>query len=143
MRTPRVTILIGDREVAVDRLNWLDADAQPDPAALWIDEHDLPRINGFEVHAHGACRGDICIPLPAALRHGAHLDLAAFARLCGQPIVADAEAAVWSFGEMPAIAGALASREAPDVVVPDRAGRPVRLAAGRGTKMLVVTWASW
>ena len=37
-----------------------------DPAsgALWIRKADLPRINGFELKPQGACRADICIPIP-------------------------------------------------------------------------------
>jgi len=50
---------------------------------------------------------------------------------------------VWSFGEIQALGGGLASRTAPDVSVPDRAGRLVQLSSFRGRKILVVTWASW
>jgi len=136
----RATILVDDREIAVDHF---DSDMPADAEPLWIDAADLPRINGFEVHERGACRGDICVPLTAGLRRGALIDVAAFARMMGQPVVADAASSVWSLGEMPAHAGGLASRVAPDVAVPDRAGRPVHFAALRGKKLLVVTWASW
>jgi hypothetical protein len=74
---------------------------------------------------------------------GGYFDLTAFAKKIGQPVVADAGARVWSFGEMQALGGGLTSRVAPDVVVPDRTGRPVHLSGFRGKKMLVVTWASW
>ena len=37
----------------------------------------------------------------------------------------------------------LEGRMAPDITVPDRAGRPVHLSRLRGKKVLVVTWASW
>ena len=71
-------------------------------------------------------------------------DVTAFARKVGQSIVADADARVWSLGEMPMLRGGfLESRVAPDFTVPDRAGRPVQLSRFRGKKVLVITWASW
>jgi len=59
-------------------------------------------------------------------------------------VVADAEARVWSFGEIPVFRGAFVeSRIAPDFAVSDRQGRIVHLSDFRGKKVLVVTWASW
>jgi hypothetical protein len=136
----QATVLYDDRAIVVGST---DGDTSAHADALWIHERDLPRINGFELKLHGACRGDICIPLAASCRRGALLDLTSFAKLTGQPVVCDADARVWSFGEMPALGSGLSSRVAPPVVVPDRAGRPVRLAGFRGKKILVVTWASW
>ena len=73
-----------------------------------------------------------------------YFNLTAFAKKAGQPVVAEPGARVWSFGEMQALGGGLAnSRTAPDFEVPDRLGRPVRLAGFRGKKALVITWASW
>ena len=58
--------------------------------------------------------------------------------------MADTDARVWSFGEIPVVRGSfLESRLAPDVTVPDRKGRPVKLSQFRGKKVLLVTWASW
>jgi len=51
---------------------------------------------------------------------------------------------VWSFGEIQALRGSfLESRVAPDVTIPDRRGRSVKLSDFRGKKVLLVTWASW
>ena len=125
------------------RLNRVGAD----PAggdALWINKLDLPSISGFELKPQGACREDICIPIPRAMMRGDLFNLSAFAQRVGQRVVADAAARVWSFGEIPVVRGAfLESRMAPDFNVPDRKGRPVRLSQFRGKKVLVVTWASW
>ena len=67
-----------------------------------------------------------------------------FARQIGQSFVVDREARVWSFGEIQALRGSfLSSRAAPDIAIPDRRGRPVKLSSFRGKKMLLVTWASW
>ena len=115
-----------------------------DRSSLWIRKRDLPRVNGFEVKPQGACRADVCIPLPKAMLHADWFDLTAFAKKVDQTVVSDAEARVWSFGEIQALRGSfLEGRMATDFVVPDRAGRPVHLTSLRGKKVLVVTWASW
>jgi len=134
------TVLFDDRAVTLERVG---RDPKKRVDALWVRTHDLPRINGFEVKPQGACRADICIPIPKAMLRGDYFDLTAFAKKIGQPVVADAGARVWSFGEIQALGGGLASRMAPDLVVSDRAGHPVHLSSFRGKKMLVVTWASW
>src|SRR5437870_11859313 len=73
-----------------------------DAAALWIRKRDLPRVNGFAVKPQGACRADICIPIPKDMVRGDTFNLTAFARKVGQAVVADADARVWSFGEIQA-----------------------------------------
>jgi len=138
--SPAATVLYDDRAVALDRVG-------PDPAhggALWIRKRDLARVNGFALKPQGACRADLCIPIPKDMARGDYFNLTAFAKKAGQPVVAEPGAGVWSFGEMQALGGGLASsRTAPDFEVPDRLGRPVHLAAFRGKKALVITWASW
>jgi hypothetical protein len=112
--------------------------------SLWIDKADLPRINEFELKPEGACRADVCIPVPSTMLRGDQFHLTAFARRAGQSVVADSGARVWSLGEMPVVRGSfLESRIAPEVAVPDRTGRLVRLSQFRGKKVLLVTWASW
>jgi hypothetical protein len=134
------TVLYDDRTIRLDHVG------APSPAAdaLWIRKADLPRVNEFELKPQGACRGDVCIPIPKTLVRGAYFNLTAFARKVGQAVVADARARAWSFGEIPVVRGSfLESRMAPDVAVPDRTGRPVHLSDFRGKKVLLVTWASW
>ncbi len=132
------TVLYDSRVVALARI---DIDAG---GALWVQRTDLPRINGFELKPQGACRADICIPIPRAMIRGGTFNLTSFAQRVGQKFIADPVARVWSFGEIPVVQGAyVESRIAPDVTVPDRKGRPVRLSHFRGKKVLLVTWASW
>lgn len=133
----RDTVLYDGRAVVLSR-------ATADKDALWIQQADLPSINGFELKPQGACREEICIPIPRPMLRGARFNLTAFAERIGQRVVADPAARVWSFGEIPVVRGAfLESRVAPEFSVPDRKGRPVRLSRFRGKKVLVVTWASW
>ena len=136
----RATVLYDGRVIALDRVS---PDAKR-PEALWIRTTDLPRINGFELKPQGACRADICIPVPKTMTRGAYFNLTAFAERVGQRVVADVPGRVWSLGEIPVVRGAyLESRLAPDFSVPDRKGRPVKLSHFLGKKVLLVTWASW
>jgi hypothetical protein len=117
-------------------------------SSLLIKPEELTRINGFEVKPQGACYEEACIPLTKDVlveQDGERwFDLTAFADLIGQPYVADLEARVWSFAEIPA------KRErttvdamAPDFEIKDRQGRVVRMADLKGKKALIVTWSSW
>jgi len=115
---------------------------------LLIRPEDLTRINGFELKPEGACLGDLCIPLRGDLlveRDGRRwFDLAAFADLLGQPYVADREAGVWSFAEIPARRDRLlVDAMAPDVEIRDRRGNVFTFADLKGKKALIVTWSSW
>ena len=140
-RPQRATVLYDGRTVTLDRIGRDPANVA---SALWIHKTDLPRINEFELKPQGACRADVCIPIPKTMVRGAYFNLTAFARKAGQSVLADPAARVWSFGEIPVVRGAfLESRMAPDFAVPDRKGHVVRLSEFRGKKVLLVTWASW
>lgn len=133
----RATVLYDGRAIVVDRTS-------VEGEALWVQKADLPSINGFELKPQGACRDEICIPIPRPMMRGTQFNLTAFAQRIGQRVVADPAMRVWSFGEIPVVRGAfLESRMAPDFSVPDRKGRLVRLSQFKGKKALVVTWASW
>ncbi len=140
-RPQGATVLYDGRTVTLARIGRDPANAAD---ALWIHKEDLPRINEFELKPQGACRADVCIPIPKTMVRGEFLNLTAFARKAGQSVVADPAARVWSFGEIPVVRGAyLESRMAPDFAVPDRTGHVVKLSQFRGKKVLLVTWASW
>jgi hypothetical protein len=135
----RATVLYDDGATSVS-----DERPSADNEALWIRKSDLKRINRFEVKPQGACRDDICIPIPSDMLRGGNFNLTAFAKKVGQTVVVDNDESVWSFGEIPLLRGGfLNSRVAPDFAVPDRRGRTVRLSDFKGKKVLLVTWASW
>ena len=139
-KPPAATVLFDDRATP---LTTIRRDSK-NPSSLWISKRDLPRVNGFEVKPQGACRADVCVPIPKTMQHGDWFDLTAFAKKAGEAVVADLDARVWSLGEIqPLRGGFLTSRVAPDVTIPDRHGRPVKLSDFRGKKVLLVTWASW
>ena len=117
-------------------------------SGLLIRPDDLSRVNGFVLKPEGACYEDMCIPMNDALliEQGGKtwFDLTAFADLLGQPYVADKEAGVWSFAEIPAKRESMmVDAMAPDFEVTDRQGNVVRMADFKGKKALIVTWSSW
>lgn len=115
---------------------------------LLIRPDDLPTINGFTLKPEGACYEDMCVPIGESLfveQDGEKwFDLTAFADLLGQPYVADTQARVWSFAEIPSRRDSMmVDAMAPDFEVTDREGQVVRMADLKGKKALIVTWSSW
>ena len=72
----------------------------------------------------------------------ATIDLAAAADALGMPLVHDAAHELWALGAE-AGARALQSAIAPELELPDFRGGSFRLSSLRGTKVLLVAWASW
>ncbi len=114
------------------------------PDGLWVSAADALRIGGWELGPEGACQGSRCVPLPPGVLRDGLLDLAGFARSLGQPVVHDSTNDVWVIGESADdLREGLRSLEAPDFTLPDLEGRRHRLSDHRGTKVFLVTWASW
>ena len=136
-------VIYGDRAPEV-----VGAKAEGDN--LWLAAIDLARASGWELKPEGACKGDICIPIAPAREaefvraDGPSFNLAAFARLLGQPVLHDDNHGVWFFGEAADTRRAtLASLEAPDFELSDLDGTMHRLSDYRGRKVLLSAWASW
>ena len=134
------TVLYQGRRITLDEIG--------SGERLLVRPEELPRINGFELKPEGACFEEMCFPLGDEFfveQDGRRwFDLTAFADLLEQPWVADTEARVWSFAEIPAKrAGMMVDAQAPELELTDRQGRVVRLEDLRGKKTLVVTWSSW
>jgi len=117
---------------------------------LWLPLGELAATTGWELKPEGACLGEVCVPLPRGREAefvragGGQFNVAALARLLGQPVVHDDAHGVWAFGESAETRReTLASLEAPDFTLPDLDGRLHSLAEQRGKKVLLVSWASW
>ena len=134
------TLLLPGAEVTLDGCDERDGD-------LWLPIQSLP-ATGWELKPEGACRGDVCVPLPsgrdAAFLDGGRFNFTALARHLGMPFATHAATGAWAFGESSAKRNAeLESLVAPEFSLPDLDGREHRLSDYRGRKVFMVTWASW
>ena len=113
-----------------------------DDLRVGIDE--LHQGTGWHVKPEGACRGDVCVPLPAEARtDDGRLDVSVVAERLRMPLVHDEEHGLWALGPATVTGRALATAEAPDLELPDLDGNPFRLSSLLGRKVLLVAWASW
>jgi hypothetical protein len=112
---------------------------------LEADPVEFAERTGWDVKSEGACRGEVCVPLPpGARRANGQLDVRVVADRLGMPLVLDEAHHLWALGPETAVNGrALPSAAAPDPVLPDVHGRQFRLSGLRGQKVVLVAWASW
>lgn len=113
--------------------------------SLSISPADFATHTGWHIKPHGACKDDACVPLPATVKTSdQQLDVRVLAERLGMPLVQDLNNPLWALGPETGINGrALASAQAPELVLPDVHGNEFRLSNLLGQKVLLVTWASW
>lgn len=109
---------------------------------LEIDPADLERRTGWQIKPQGACKGDRCVPLSAPTSATDRIDARLLSERLGMPLVHDEPSGLWCLGPE-AGASALSDVQAPDLVLPDIHGRDLHLRSLRGSKVLLVAWASW
>lgn len=115
---------------------------------LWLPAADLPRACGWTLKPEGLCQGEMCVPLPRVAPERYHADgavnLAAFWRLLGRPVLHDASGSTWMLGAAASDRGrALNTLEAPDFTLPDIDGHLHSLSDFRGKRVFLTTWSSW
>jgi hypothetical protein len=106
-----------------------------------VDRAALAAQTGWEIKPEGACKADRCVPVPGASEDGP-IDARLLADRLGMALVADEAHGLWALG--PESGGrTLLSAQMPDLELPDRHGRPFALRSLRGTRVVMVAWASW
>jgi len=123
--------------------------AVADRDRLWIPLGELDAATGWTAKPQGLCRGEVCVPVPAARQadwfDGGRLDFAAFAGHIGHAVARDEAHGVWAFG--PAADRGAASGAglviAPDFRLRDLDGAQHALSDYRGKKVLLYCWSSW
>jgi hypothetical protein len=109
--------------------------------SLRVDPAELERRTGWSIKPEGACKEERCVPLPPGAADGM-VDAQVLADRLGMPLVHDEQSGLWCLG--PEAGGrALTSARVPELVLPDLDGTPFDLASLRGTKVLLLAWASW
>jgi hypothetical protein len=111
---------------------------------LCLSPADLERATQWTLKPEGLCHDALCVPLQAGMLRDGRIDVAAFWRHLGHPVLSDNRGETWVLGTGAADRhAALAGTTAPDFTLPDLAGVPHRMAELRGKKVFLTTWASW
>jgi hypothetical protein len=139
-----VTVLSSNGTASIDG-------AHGDSRGLWVPVNALAQL-GWELRPEGACRGDLCVPIPKARERdfvrdepaGRMFNVSELAELRRQPVARTERGDVYAIGEpSDERAAALRGGLAPDFALPDLSGRVHRLSDYRGQKVFLVSWASW
>lgn len=108
---------------------------------LRVSRIEFEQGSGWTIKPEGACRGDVCVPLRGA-DTDEKFDLRSVANALGMALVEDPAHGVWAVG--PATGGrALSSAALPPITLPEWRGGSFSLGSLRGTKVLLLAWASW
>ena len=111
---------------------------------LWLSAPDAARVTGWILKPEGMCRDEQCVALPSTAIGAGRVDVEAFWRRLGNPIVRADERETWVLGVGAGDRNAaLAGLMAPDFTLPDLSETPRTLSDLRGKKVLLVTWATW
>jgi peroxiredoxin len=110
-----------------------------------VDAVDIERGTGWSVKPEGACKGEICVPLPPSVRRDdGSIDVTVLAGELGMPLVAEPAYGLWALGPESAVTGrALSTAQAPELELPSFDGGTFALSSLRGTRVVLVAWASW
>jgi len=109
--------------------------------SLDVDVASFEARTGWAIRPQGACKAEMCIPMPEGSDR-ATFDATVFAERLGMPLVAEEKHGLWALGPE-TLGRALASADAPEFVLPDRNGIPFALSSLRGLKVFLLAWASW
>lgn len=111
---------------------------------LWLSFEDTERVTGWTPKPEGMCRDDACVPMPCETLRGGMVEVEAFWRKRGAPVLRSESGDVWVLGESAETRNqVLAGETAPDFTLPDLDGKPHSLSSLRGNRIFLATWASW
>jgi hypothetical protein len=105
---------------------------------LDIGPDEFAAATGWEIKPEGACKAEVCVPLPSR-----GFDLRATASRLGMALVPDEARGRWALGPEAIGDRALATAEAPELVLDDLDGNEFRLSSLRGQKVVIVSWAPY
>ena len=107
-----------------------------------VDRETFERGSGWALEPEGACRGDVCVRLPAGAVSDDRVDVTSVAEALGMPLVRHSDALA-ALGPATFGGRVLATAEAPELVLPDLGGEPFELASLRGQKVVLVAWSPY
>jgi len=104
---------------------------------LVIDPDRFEAGTGWTIKPEGACKGDVCVPLPD------RDDVSDIAGRLGMALVHDDATNLSALGPESLGGRALLSARAPELVLNDIDGNSFRLSSLRGQKVVLVAWAPY
>jgi hypothetical protein len=111
--------------------------------SLHVPRSEFESSTGWTLKPQGACRGDVCVPLPPSAVDDETVDVRAVAERLGMPLVHDADAHLWALGPETLSGHALPSATAAELVLPNVDGQEFRLSSLHGHKVVLVAWAPY
>ena len=111
--------------------------------ATTTDPTTFADATGWAIKPEGACRAEMCVPLPDEVHVDGGLDATVLAERLGMPVLRDERHGVVALGPSTVVGRALETAVAPELELPDADGNPFRLSSLHGKKVLLVAWASW
>ena len=122
-----------------------ETDAHVDGAQVWVAPDVVADALGWEVKPEGLCRGDVCVPAAASQQDSSgRVDLVAVAHALHRPTLVDAGAASIVVGASAVDRrDALRDKQLPEFSLPDLDGSVHHSDEWRGSKVLLVAFASW
>jgi len=104
---------------------------------LVIDPDRFEADTGWSIKPEGACKGDVCVPLPD------RDDVSDISRRLGMALVHDDATGLNALGPESLGGRALLSAQAPELVLNDIDGNSFRLSSLCGEKVVLVAWAPY
>jgi hypothetical protein len=103
-----------------------------------VSAEDFQRLTGWEIKLAGACKGELCVPLP-----GTGFDFTTAAERLGMALVDDPDEQVWALGPETITGRALTTTDTTDFALPDLDGNEFHLSSLLGQKVLLLAWAPY
>jgi hypothetical protein len=112
---------------------------------LRVPTAEFEAATGWQLKPEGACKGEMCVPLPADAVDASEgmVAVEAVAERLGMPVVHDVARGLYAVGPESIGGHALATAVAPELVLPDLDGNEFRLSSLQGQKVLLVAWAPY
>src|SRR4029077_14137029 len=111
---------------------------------LDLTAYEFEQITGWAIKPEGACREEVCVPLPALEPDAdGRIDVTVVADRLGMPVAHDETHGLWALGPRSGDRRVLDSARMPDLALADFDGNTYDLASARGRKLVLVAWASW
>ena len=109
--------------------------------SLTVPKSEFESATGWTLKPEGACKNDICIPVPNA--NAEMVNVSELASAMNLPLVEEPEANLWALGPDSVGGRALSSAKAPDLTLPDQHGNEFKLSSLLGKKVLIYAWAPY